>query len=272
MHNCDEFRERITEFIIDRQDLAKTAEFQHELMICSGCSEFYAESREMIEALSSVDLSISESQWSGIESRLRLRIVDEPVAEKWGRSPKGHRGQTPRPATQGTRSLTPMPLRATTPFLLAAAALMLVTIGLSRFSMPVNGLHSPPNVSSQELYVEHSITLDPVTVDFLEESELLLRNVMKIAPNDAEDLADAKKSATQQLAGIKLRKEAAADVPPVVEVMDTYETVLRDLRNVDERNAAEDIPDIQKRIQKNALIANIKAFQPGFTPVSYGLR
>ena len=54
MHNCEEFRERITERIIDREDLAATAEFQHELLICSSCSDFYAESREMIEALSAV--------------------------------------------------------------------------------------------------------------------------------------------------------------------------------------------------------------------------
>ena len=47
--------------------------------------------------------------------------------------------------------------------------------------------------------------------------------------------------------------------------------ILRDLRNLDDRNAAEDIPDIQKRIQKNALIANMKAFQPNLMQVSFGL-
>jgi len=61
-------------------------------------------------------------------------------------------------------------------------------------------------------------------------------------------------------------------VPPVVNVMETYETVLRDIRNVDQQNADEDIPDIQKRIQKNGLIANLKSFQPRVTEVSFGLR
>src|ERR1700681_4734286 len=74
MHNCEEFRERITEHIIDREELTAMAEFQNELLICSSCSEFYAESREMIEALSSVDLSISETRWNGIEYRLQRRI------------------------------------------------------------------------------------------------------------------------------------------------------------------------------------------------------
>ena len=81
MHNCEEFRERITEHIIDREEPAAMAEFQNELRICSSCSEFCAESREMIEALSSVDLGISEDQWNGIEYRLKRRIHDEqPVA------------------------------------------------------------------------------------------------------------------------------------------------------------------------------------------------
>src|SRR5260370_13469927 len=80
MHRCEEFRERITEHIIDREDLVGTAEFQQELLTCSACTEFYVESREMIEALSTVDLSISERQWHGIEHRLRSRIVDTVAA------------------------------------------------------------------------------------------------------------------------------------------------------------------------------------------------
>jgi hypothetical protein len=54
--------------------------------------------------------------------------------------------------------------------------------------------------------------------------------------------------------------------------METYETVLRDLRNVDERSVDEDISDIQKRIQKNGLIANMKAFQPRVTEISFDPR
>jgi hypothetical protein len=165
------------------------------------------------------------------------------------------------------------PHRAPLPWrqLLAAAALLLITIGLSRLAMPVPIVQKAPEPASTSLanYTENGVSLDPVTVDFLEQSELLLRDVMKITPSDTDDLVDAKKTAGEQLAGIKMRKEAAADVPPVVDVMDTYESILRDLRNVDERTAGDDIPDIQKRIQKNALIANMKAFQPTVTPVSF---
>jgi hypothetical protein len=251
MHNCEEFRELITEHIIDREDLASNAEFQRELLICTSCSEFYAESREMIEALSSVELGISELQWNGIEHRLRERISSANLSA----------------AVNHRANRRPLQWKQ----LLAAAALLLVTVGLSRLLMPAGGLHQPAESAPQTMYVQDAVPLDPVTVDFLEQSELLLRDVMKIKPADADDLADAKKTASEQLARIKLRKQAAADVPPVVDVMDTYETVLRDLRNMDERNAADDIPDIQKRIQKNALIANMKAFQPSVTPVSFRL-
>src|SRR6476659_6031902 len=77
MHNCEEFRERITEYIIDRDDVSKKTEFQRELLMCSSCSDFYAQSREMMDALSEIDLSISETQWNGIEHRLCATILNE---------------------------------------------------------------------------------------------------------------------------------------------------------------------------------------------------
>ena len=89
---------------------------------------------------------------------------------------------------------------------------------------------------------------------------------------DSWDLADAKKVANEQLAGIDQRREAAVEVPPVLNVIDTYETVLRDIRNVDERSSADDIIDIKNRIQSNALIANMKAFQPRVSTVGLSLR
>jgi hypothetical protein len=259
MHNCEEFRERITEHIIDRENVAARAEFRDELLICSSCSEFYSESQDVIEALSSVDLGISELQWGRIEQRLRARIMN---------------AESPAPVSRHavrTRSKVRDYMRASA--WLTVAALALVTVGLSRLAIPVAVTPTPVEPAfGTATFVEPTVPLDPVTVDFLEQSELLLRNVMKISPSDIDDLADAKKTANEQLAGIQLRKEAAVEVPPVVDVMETYETILRDLRNLDEHNASEDIPDIQKRIQNNALIANMKAFQPTVTQISFGLR
>jgi len=136
-------------------------------------------------------------------------------------------------------------------------------MGLTRIPQPFSNPPAPATI------VEQPFPLDPVTVDFLQQSELLLRNVVKLTPNDTEDLADVKRMAGEQLLAIDQRKDAAAQVPPVLNVMDTYETVLRDIRNVDERRGMDDVQDIQSRIQRDGLIANIKAFQPRVTPVSY---
>ena len=265
MHNCEGFREQITEQIIDRKDVAANLEFQHELLMCSSCSEFFVQSREMIETFDGIDLMVSQRQWNGIEQRLRAQLFN--VAEFHDG------GKTPRKLSlnlNGFRSFSSI-LKFRFPVWVAAVALLLITVSLSRLAIPVTKLQTPVE-SPQAVYAEHTVPLDPVTVDFLEESELLLRNVMKIAPNDVEDLAQAKRVASEQLAGLGQRKEAAADVPPVLDVMETYETVLRDLRNVDERTAGEDISDLQKRIQKNGLIANMKTFQPKATGISFGLR
>jgi hypothetical protein len=54
--------------------------------------------------------------------------------------------------------------------------------------------------------------------------------------------------------------------------METYESVLRDIRNLNDDSPDEDIGDIQNRIQSNALIANMKAFQPSVSVIRLGLR
>jgi hypothetical protein len=244
MHNCEEFREQLTEYIIDGKDVTADPRFQHDLLVCGECCAFYCESREMIAALASVDAGVPEEYWGSLNQRLGDTIRESM------------RESLPRPAVPRRRYWWPQ--------LAAVAALLLITAGAYRMPAP------SPAAPSVVTYVEQPVPLDPVTVDFLEQSELLLRNVMKISPNDSEDLADAKKVASEQLLAIDQRKGAAAHVPPVVNVMDTYETVLRDLRNVDERSAADDITDIQSRIQRNALIANMKAFQPRVSLVSYG--
>jgi hypothetical protein len=263
MHYCEEFRERITEHIIDHEDVAASPEFHHELLSCCGCLDFYQQSREILNLLDDVELTISPRQWSSITHRLNAHILNagpKPLARPVSAA------RDPRPMVTLRFRLVPTPA-----FLALSAALLAITIGLARLPAPATttGNAAPP---AQAVYVEHAVPLDPVTVDFLEQSELLLRNVMKIAPSDVDGLAEAKTAARQQLAELEQRKEAAANVPPVVDVMETYETVLRDLRNLNEHTVEEDISDIQRRIQRNGLIANMKAFQPRVTEISFGLR
>src|SRR5262245_59716422 len=128
MHRCEEFRERITEHIIDREDVTRCADFHNELLICSSYSEFYAESREMIEALSLVDLTISENQWSRIEHRLRASIINEGAGHERVRTRVNEERIAGRDRVRG-------PFGASV--WAAASALLLITIGLARFAVPI---------------------------------------------------------------------------------------------------------------------------------------
>jgi hypothetical protein len=119
-HQCEEFRERITEQIIDREDLSQNPELQKDLVLCSGCSDFYAEAREMIDAISSVEFAITEDRWDAMADRLRLRILAE----------KSNAGPIPFPRVSKPSS------RVSTAALLAAAALLLITIGFYRVAIP----------------------------------------------------------------------------------------------------------------------------------------
>ena len=243
MHNCEEFRERITEYIIDRQDLISDPRFKNEFLICTHCCEFYLDSCEMMGALALVDASVG------------------PVHMSFMPAVENRQERSPLPFDRGRKTRWwGIPVQWTA----AAAALILVAGGLLRIPAPT------PLPAVQN--IEQPLPLDPVTVDFLQQSELLLRNVEKMAPNNTQDLADVKRIANEQLLAIDERKDAAAQVPPVRNVMDTYETVLRDIRNVNEKTAPDDVPDIQQRIQRDGLIANIKAFQPRVTTVGYAPR
>lgn len=243
MHNCEEFRERITEHIIDREDVTADPRFEHELLVCSSCCEFYVNSCDMMNALASVDAHV-DTNFGDRHRILELRNSVSVPEIRWRRSHVyGHAWQ----------------------WAAAAAALLLITAGLVRFPAP----QKPLPVLQPASVAEQPLPLDPVTVDFLQQSELLLRNVVKMAPNDTKDLENLQRLANEQLLSIDQRKDAAAQLPTVLNVMDTYETVLRDIRNVNVAQATDDVPDIQNRIQRDGLIANIRAFQPRATTVSF---
>jgi hypothetical protein len=249
MHHCEDFRERITEHIIDGEDLTRRPEIRSELLLCQSCADFYAESREMMAALSAVDIRIPDEHLDAMTHRLRMRIVNERV-------------QVSPPRRQGwfARDFG-------VPALVALAAVLVITVGLYRMALPVVENSGPAPALAHHQFVDYSVNLDPVTIDFLEQSELLLRNVMKLEADNTEDLEETRQLALRHLLNINQRMEAAADVPPVLTAMDKYESILRDIRNLTEGTAAEDIIDIQSRIEKNGLIANMKAFQPTVTLV-----
>jgi hypothetical protein len=264
MHRCEEFRERIAERIIDREDLANKSEVQNEFLVCQSCSDFYAESREMMDALSSVEFHVPEEHWDAMTHRLRMSIINDRVQSE------RNVASSPSGLISSSRIGRWLAWDFGVPALAALAAVMLVTVGLYRLAAPLAEQQRPVAVAlgDQQIVMDDlNVNLDPVTLDFLEQSELLLRNVMKLGPANTEDLRDAQQIAVQHLIRIDQRMEAASGAPPVQTMMSKYETILRDIRNLNQDTAAEDISDIQARIEKNKLIANMKAFQPPVTVV-----
>ncbi len=80
MHVCEEFREKIADRIIGRQDI-QDAELARELLVCSSCADFYAESRDLMEAIAEVHFDIPEEHWNAMADRLHTRIVADRPAQ-----------------------------------------------------------------------------------------------------------------------------------------------------------------------------------------------
>jgi hypothetical protein len=261
MHVCEDFREKITEQIIDRRDLDNDAEVQRELLVCNSCADFYAESRDLIEAMSTVRFEVEDVQWEAMADRMRVKILEAHAAQA-------------RSSWFERLGISRWSLRPYVPAFAGLAAMVLIVVSISRMTtsliLEAPQVPTQPLVSHTQVIGDPNPTLDPVTVEFLEQSELLLRTVMNLPANSTDDLHDAQKAASRQLIGLDQRKEAAAEVPPAVKIMDKYELILRELKNIDMATAAEDLTDIRKRIEKNGLIAGIKALQPKVSEVESG--
>src|SRR6516162_4151799 len=142
MHNCEEFRERITEHIIDRQDLTNDPRFKPELLICPDCCEFYVESCDAMNALSSVDTHVDAYVGAGFSPAFKYKQKLYILEFERDRKVRSYR-----------RALQ---------WAGAAAAVLAVTVVLSRVPAPAPDLIPPAAI------VEQPLPLDPSTVDFLQ--------------------------------------------------------------------------------------------------------
>jgi hypothetical protein len=139
----------------------------------------------------------------------------------------------------------------------AAALAMIVTWGALR---PSQGVEITAKATPQIEFVDDHIKgLNSTVVTFLGQSELFLRSFTKIDPDFEEDLQEARARATENLAEIARQKSRAADFAPVRMALDEYENFLREIKHVD---SGPDIAEIQTRIRRSGLIANMKAYQP----------
>jgi hypothetical protein len=199
---------------------------------CGDCRQFCDEAGAVLAAFDTSRPGAPDDEyWLGFDNRLRTRLIRENAVT--------------RQRAVRTRWIVA--------FASAASVVLAVTWG---------GLYTRPAQSTREVVRfenDHIEGLDPRLVTFLGQSELDLRNFTKIEPSYTEEIQEARDRASRSLAGIAEQRNAAADFAPVRMVLDEYESVLREIKNLD---SPEEISDIQMRIRRNGLIANLKAYQP----------
>jgi hypothetical protein len=228
MHDCQKFREDwIAGVVEDSVD-------------CQECLSFCEEAAVILQATETQQVpEFAEAYWDQYDDRLRVRLYRENVSRtrrfyfKWS-------------ATAAA----------------AAVLVVAVTWGGMRIPPATDNVNATPEI---EFVDDHIQGLNPTVVAFLSQSELFLRNFTNIDPSYKEDLQDAQARAKQGLAEIETQKMRAADFAPVRIALDEYETVLRDIKNVD---SADDVADIQSLIRNTGLIASMKAYQPQVMLVS----
>ena len=254
MHGCESFRTSVVEPLIDGGQLDDAA--RAELESCPRCLAFYAEAELTLGRLSTAfeDLErfeTSEDEFMvGFNDRLRRRVINDRVS--------GDTAETSRPAGAGGWLWRP---------LVPAVGLMMAAVFMFVSVQPVDVVL--PDLAGRQLITDYVLELDPLTLDFLEQSELFMRMFVKLGPADSEDLAESMQVSVKQLPQLEQRREALMEFPPVLMVLDDYEEILRDIRNLPEDVAEEDISDIQMRIHNDGLVARMRAYQPRTSLVAF---
>jgi hypothetical protein len=222
MHDCQKFRE---------DWVAGSGEVFGD---CETCRSFCEEAGLILQAAESQPIpELAEAYWDRFDDRLHGRLVRENASRmyrsywKWS----------------------------------AVAAAAVIVVALSWGRTPISRPVAEPETSAPriEFADDHIRGLNPTVVNFLGHSELFLRNFTKIEPSYKQDLKDAQIQAQEDLAEIEKQKLRAADFVPVRIALDEYESVLRDIKNLD---SPADIAGIQGRIRSTGLIANMSAYQP----------
>jgi len=227
MHDCQKFREEWIAGCVAGEDSG-----------CDECRLFCEDTSAILTALRSPSNPVPDASapyWTWSETRLRARLVEENAASA-------------RRAAH---------YRWIAAYATAASVAVALTFGTLHVPSPAD--QTDGALANVVLETDHIEGLDRGVVDFLEQSELLVRDFTKIDPSYKQDIADARDRASRSLAVLPQQKRAAADFDPVRITLDQYENVLREIKNM--RSPA-DIADIQMRIRRNGLIANLKAYQP----------
>ena len=241
MHDCQRFRENLTDSVL-QSDSIESVVNELELRSCPGCQSYYQDALAVVKVINSAVLPVelSDTYWNNFEAGLRARLANERIPS----------------SVSGTLRDRGMHVAV---FTAAATIVLAFTFMLYRATENI-GEAPAPQTTEIQFIDDQAVTLDPGTLDFLGQSELFLRSFVKIEPENVDDVNDARAWARRHLASLDQRKEAVVNFMPIQLVLDDYETILRDIDNVDESPV--DLTDIQRRIERNGLIASLKTYQP----------
>jgi hypothetical protein len=235
MHDCQRFRE---DWIAEcpEDDVVDFGD-------CQDCRSFCQEAQLILQATDGANNPVPELSvydWQRFEVRLRENLVHENASHRY----------------QFYWKWSAMAAAA-------AGIAVVMTWGGIGLNNPIVVEEEADATPQIEFVDDHIEGLNPTVVEFLGQSELFLRNFTKIDEETdssyQEDLQYAQARARRGLDEIAQQKQRAADFVPVRIALEEYEGVLRDISNLD---SADELSDIQSRIHRNGLIANMKAYQP----------
>src|SRR5262245_55480487 len=180
MHDCQKFREDWIGGCGAGEDSG-----------CDECRLFCEDASAIVAALRSTSPvpEASAPYWDWFGTRLRARLVEENLAA----------------------DLRAARYRWFAAFATAASVAVVLTWG--SLSIPTPNKDSA--LARVAVETDHIQGLDRGVVDFLAQSELLVRDFTKIDPSYKEDVADARERASRSLISLQQQKRAAADFDPV---------------------------------------------------------
>src|SRR5262245_32011712 len=167
MHDCQKFREEWIAGAVEGTT-------------CESCRHFCEEAEFVLTALNASPRSVpdaSDLYWTGMENRLRARIID----------------------ANATAELRASRYRWMTAVAAAASLAVVLTWGSLNLPGPQPGQVVAPG--RIEFDSNHIADLDPGVVKFLGQSELFVRSFSKIDPAYEPDIEDARERASRSLSG-----------------------------------------------------------------------
>src|SRR5262249_30318826 len=145
MHDCQKFRENLTDIILGGDPIDADIRIINELNSCSDCGVFYREALTVSRIVHSASVDPAEEYWDAFTSRLELNLREQ--AEQ-------------RPARSGIIHWAALSM--------AGAMSLVVAVWFGIHGWPLSSPAPDKSAASVE-FIDAPVKIDPGTVHFLEQ-------------------------------------------------------------------------------------------------------